>query len=48
LTNERSYAQASLEDEEAMMEIAKSLYLGKWTPIVGAKTRNTRPDGSIS
>jgi len=47
LTNERSHAQAQLGNEEDMMEIAKSLYLGMWMLIVDAKTRKTRPDGSI-
>jgi kinesin family protein 2/24 len=40
-------AEAQLGDEEGMMEIAKSLYLGLWTLIVDAKTRKRRPDGSI-
>jgi len=40
-------AQAQLGDEEGMVEIAKTLYLGMWTLIVDAKTRKRRPDGSI-
>jgi hypothetical protein len=43
----RAQAQAQLGDEEGMMEIAKTLYLGMWTLIVDAKTRKRRPDGSI-
>jgi kinesin family protein 2/24 len=43
----RTQAQAQLGDEEGMMEIAKTLYLGMWTLIVDAKTRKRRPDGSI-
>jgi len=40
-------AEAQLGDNEGMMEVAKSLYLGMWTLIVDAKTRKRRPDGSI-
>merc|ERR1719162_995766 len=47
LTNERSHAQAQLGNEEDMMEIAKSLYLGMWMLIVDAKTRKTRPDFTL-
>jgi len=40
-------AHAQLGDEEAMTEIAKTLYLEMWTLIVDAKTRKRRSDGSI-
>mmetsp|Transcript_36851 Transcript_36851/g.66260 ORF Transcript_36851/g.66260 Transcript_36851/m.66260 type:complete len:622 (+) Transcript_36851:121-1986(+) len=43
----RAEAQAQLGEEEGMMEIAKTLYMGMWTLIVDAKTRKRRPDGSI-
>ena len=43
----RAEAQAQLGEEEGMIEIAKTLYMGMWALIVGTKTRKRRPDGSI-